>query len=677
MIIFVIFLTYFLSLRFRYSLLVVGIACLLLFILLILKFHSKKLVLITVVTFSLGVGISYIDFSSKPQNSYPNQYDGIVYEVKDNYFLLKSLGGKFYCYYKNHSYEIGDILSITGEVKENDFFTAESSFDFNQYLANRGVRYTLNIKKVDAKFSNPIRLKAFKNYFLDKFSSETRGSVSSILFSDHEDNDLTNFMSNMHLTRLISAGGLYFNAIIGILIYLLSFKMKNKWTRAISFGLLFFYLVISFPRFSLLRLSIIFIFKWVNEHILKKRFEYLEILSLTGLFFLLVNKYLAYQDSFVLGFFIPIFLYFLNNSFSFLKSYQKKLLSIVALYLFFIPFEIKFFNAISPLLMIYQFILIPLFIFFFIMSILSLYGLPIYKALNSYNKILTYIINPFNRISFEIYAPPFQDWGYLIYYLFLFALLYYASIRFRPIKNYLISIGMIGLLIYMFPINRLISNEVTFVNVGQGDCCFIRNKNRTIFIDTGGLKNMDLAKDSLIPFLKKRQVYHLDLVVTTHNDFDHNGALSSLKTNFKINRIMDNTNFKNIKIGNVAFTNYNNSIGSGNDDNENSLVIGFTLSNTNYLITGDAGVSIEKQIMNTYTHIPCDILKVGHHGSKTSTSDAFIKYLKPKTGVISCGKNNSYGHPHYEVLKILKNNNVEIRRTDLEGSITYYSLSLL
>ena len=77
-------------------------------------------------------------------------------------------------------------------------------------------------------------------------------------------------------------------------------------------------------------------------------------------------------------------------------------------------------------------------------------------------------------------------------------------------------------------------------------------------------------------------------------------------------------------------------------------------------------------MMKEYNNIPCDILKVGHHGSKTSTSDAFIKWIKPEVGIISCGKNNKYGHPHQEVLNILKKNNVKVRRTDLEGTITYY-----
>ena len=86
---------------------------------------------------------------------------------------------------------------------------------------------------------------------------------------------------------------------------------------------------------------------------------------------------------------------------------------------------------------------------------------------------------------------------------------------------------------------------------------------------------------------------------------------------------------------------------------------------------GDAPKEIEYKIIEDYKFINCDILKVGHHGSNTSTSDAFIKYLKPKEAIISCGKNNKYGHPHKETVSTLKSNNVSIRRTDKEGTINY------
>ena len=527
------------------------------------------------------------------------------------------------------------------------------------------------LKQASIKFNNPIRLNSFKRFFLSKFDEQTRASVNSILFSDHDDNELNDAVTSLHLTRLINAGGLYFNALLGVLTYLLEKKLKTKWSKLIALGLSGFYLVLTFPRFTMIRLTVIFIAKWINEYVLKKKFSYLDLLSIIGISFLLIDYHLAYQDSFILGFSIPIYLFLINNSFQHVKKGRKRILSLALIYLFFIPFELKFYNSLNPLLMIYQTILIPPFILFFFLSTLCLYGLPLFTVTNWAYKLLSKILNPFTKVSFEIFAPNMNEVMILIYYLLLFSLIYYVSVGIKPFKRVAIAGYTCLLCLYLLPLKNTFTSEVCFVNVGQGDCCFIRHNNVAVFIDIGGLKYKDLAKNSLIPFLKKKRVYDIDLVITTHDDFDHNGALSSLKTNFKVKQVLTNMNYHPVSYGNLKFSNYNNHIKEGGEDNEMSLVIGFNLGGKDYLITGDASKEVEANMMKEYSNIPCDILKVGHHGSKTSTSDAFIKWLKPEVGIISCGKNNKYGHPNSEVLTILKNNNIQIRRTDLEGTITY------
>ena len=98
------------------------------------------------------------------------------------------------------------------------------------------------------------------------------------------------------------------------------------------------------------------------------------------------------------------------------------------------------------------------------------------------------------------------------------------------------------------------------------------------------------------------------------------------------------------------------------------------MGNYSFLFTGDAGVNRERDILEEYDLESIDFLKVGHHGSKTSTCDEFIKYLSPKEAIISCGGKNKYGHPHKEIIERLKKYNVKIRRTDEEGTICYFSL---
>lgn len=668
MILFVIFLSLFLGINLRSTPVISLLIISYIFIRLFLK-HKRKLLLMITGVFFVGFGISFIHINFGEREN----YEGIVYEVKDNYFLLNSGGEKLYCYSKNHDFEIGDIINIKGYKNDLSFSILESNFDFEEYLNDKGVFGEIKIQSIKNIFHNPIRLKSFRNYFINKFNEDTGISVNSILFSDHDDNEINNNISSIHLSRLINAGGLYFYAFYGVLFYLINIKVKKKWAKIIAISIMSFYLILTYPRFSILRLVILFILRWINKYILKDRFNNLEVLSISGITFLIIDYSLALQDSFVLGYFLPIFIYFINNSFNRIKGIKKKLFLLSIIYLFFIPFELKYFNSLTPLSPIYQLVLSPIFILFFFISILCLYGLPLYGLANIYNSGLIEISKFFSFISFEIYVPPLSEIGIIIYYLLFFSFLYYLSIGFKKIYQYILLTYISTSLIFILPIQNMVSDEVTFINVGQGDATFIRNKNRNILIDTGGLKYIDLAKDSLIPFFKKRRVYSLDLVITTHNDFDHNGALTSLRKNFRIKKEMTNFSFSPIKIGTVSFINYNNHINDLKDDNDKSLVIGFSLANTNYLITGDAPKSVENYIMNEYKDIKCDILKVGHHGSNTSSSDAFIKYLKPKIGIISCGENNKYGHPNKEVINILKNNNVEIRRTDLEGSISFIS----
>lgn len=665
-----IFLCFFIGIAFKKSFLALGIVFTFLFIKTVLA-HRKRLSLAMLGVFLIGFGISFIRIS------YPNKtnYVGIVYEVKDNYFLYNSNGEKLYCYEKNNKREVGDILSIKGNKEQVDFTTLESDFDFNNYLKNKGVYSILNIKDIRVKFSNPIRLKSFKNYFLNKFDESAMVSVGSILFSEHDDNQLVNDISSMHLSRLINAGGLYINALFSLLMYFLEKKIKTKYSKLITFGISSFYIILNLGRFSILRISFLYIFKWINDYLLNKKFKYLELIAISGIIFLIFDYSLAYQDSFILGYTLPICLFLINNSFSFLSSIKRKVITVIAIYLFFIPFELKYYHSVSPLLMIYQSILIPLFILFFYISLLCLYGLPIYKIVNVYNDLLSKIVNPFSKLTITMFAPEMNNLLVVVYYAVILLIFYYSSIRCYPYKKIFLYSYIAFIPLYFLPIKNVISSEVTFVNVGQGDCCFIRNRNTTVLIDTGGLTYKDLATDCLIPFLKKKRVYDLDLVITTHQDFDHYGALASLTKHFKVKRTMDNSNFKTTSFANLTFKNYNNHINPKDEENEKSLVIGFNLGNKDYLITGDATINIENNMMKEYDYIPCDILKVGHHGSNTSTSDAFIKWLKPEVGVISCGKNNKYGHPHQEVLRVLKNNGVKIRRTDLEGSITYFSYS--
>ena len=667
MIIFFIFLFLWLGISFRYSLIVFSILSSILSIILFYK-YKKAVGLICLSTLILGVGISYIKFDFKQES-----YAGLVIDSHDNYFLMLSKGERLYTYYKDNPYEIGDYLTIKGKKKEIDFAVLESGFDFNDYLEKKGVYYQLSYEDIQVQFLNPIRIREKRNKFLSHFSLEHQNLISALLFSDKNDDGAVGDINKLHLARLANASGIFIYAYLHFFSFILSYFIKNKKLKIVSLLTLVPYFIFTFPRLTIVRIFLMELFRYLNEAFLNKRFRSIQMYGIVGILLLLFDYHNGYQISFIIGFTLPVLISFIHDAIFDYKKIKKKALSLLLIYLLLIPFELKFYNGINPLSLIVQVLLTPLFIFLASISLLCFYGVPIYSVVNITSKGISNILGWLGKIAFQINAPPFQDWMILIYVLIFLVFCYYKSISFVPLYRFSLTFLLSTLVLYLMPVNNLISEEVCFINVGQGDSCLIRKGNTSILIDTGGSTYQDIAKEVLIPYLQKKRIYKLDMVITTHADLDHSGALNSLKENYYVkNVITEETSFP-INVGGITFNNYNNHVAEYSDENDRSLVIGFHAANKDFLIMGDAPIEVEKNIIKEYEHIPCDVLKVGHHGSKTSSCDEFIKYINPNEAVVSCGKNNKYGHPHQTVINTLKKNNIKILRTDEIGTIVYYT----
>lgn len=617
--------------------------------------------LLSLSLFAIGIGVSYIRFDFKRQT-----FSGMVIDAKENYFIMLSKGERLYAYEKNNNYEIGDYITIQGEKKQIEFVTLESQFDFNDYLNKKGVYYQIQIEKEETKFSNPLRIKALRNKFLSHFDEESQSLVKALMFSSRDGSDDIYNMKKLHVLRLASMSGIFLYAFIKFINFIVSIIRKKKEQSVIPLIILFPYLLITFPRFTVIRILFLYLIGLIIPK-LKIPSKY----GVTGLFFLLSDYHLAYDLSFIMGYTLPIIVSYINDAVFKHRGLKKKIIFSFLIYLAIVPFELKFYQGINPLSVFLITALTPAFAVLAALSLISLYGLPIYSVVGFLTKIISKFLGFLSKFAFQINAPPMNAVIIIVFTLLFLAFLYYKSIDFIPLYRafLLMVIGFVSL--YCLPLENWVTTAVYFINVGQGDSCLIRKGSTAVMIDTGGLQNVDIAKEVLIPFLQKERIYDIDLLITTHDDFDHCGAKDSLLENYYVKDVItDASSFPIIKNG-ITFINYNNHIASANDDNDNSLVIGFALSKTAYLITGDAPIETEKSIMNEYESVPCDILKVGHHGSSTSTCDEFIKYLKPKEAVISCGKNNRYGHPKQSVLDTLKRNNVVIRRTDLEGTVVY------
>ena len=219
------------------------------------------------------------------------------------------------------------------------------------------------------------------------------------------------------------------------------------------------------------------------------------------------------------------------------------------------------------------------------------------------------------------------------------------------------------------PLLPCFSQEVSFINVGQGDSILIRDGANAVLLDTGGSLSFDMAEETLIPYLRKKRIYKLNALIASHGDFDHIGAKDSLMKNFEVLSFYSDPSSFPLDVGSLHFENLN--VYPWGEENQSSLVLSLSFLGKTFLFTGDATKEVERRILQDHSDLSCDVLKVGHHGSDTSTCEEWLDALKPKEAVISVGYGNKYGHPSPDVVGRLEERGIRIRRTDREGTVSY------
>jgi beta-lactamase superfamily II metal-dependent hydrolase len=248
----------------------------------------------------------------------------------------------------------------------------------------------------------------------------------------------------------------------------------------------------------------------------------------------------------------------------------------------------------------------------------------------------------------------------------------------RRLHQYQPKLAMMTMVIMVVHLTRLDQFhhfQIHFINVGQGDATLIQAHGINVLIDTGGQRHVDIAEEVLIPYFHRYRVRKLDYVIITHPDFDHDGALPSLETQLPIHQIIRDP-FISINLGRVMLYNYQHFRELMPEDNDRSLIIGVVYQGCQFLIMGDASVLTETYFLANFPEVKASILRVGHHGSSTSTSPALLTQLESQVAIISVGGTNRYGHPHQEVLKRLQDHRILTRRTDLEGTIRYQTCKI-
>ncbi len=667
-----------------------------------------KIFLIIVLLFCIlycFICIKFNIFISK-YDTLKNYAEGIVEDVKEDETNLSIYVDDLLIYYdnsKNLNILPGDKIKIFGTFnvpdKESNFY----SFNYKNYLYSKKIHYIVYASDIEVLENKKNFLYDIKCYMNDRINKyDTKDYLNAFILGDSSliDDDIKDTYSYNGIIHLFAVSGMHVSLISSVIIYLLNKILKNKKIiNIVVISFLIFYCFLANFSVSITRAVLLFILCILNKglKINIKNYYLLIYLMCMCLFYNPFYIYnIGFQFSYIIAFFLMKFSYIINKSSTYIKKlFTTSLISFISS----MPISINTsfsINLLTPLLNILfvpliSFIIFPLSLLCFIFPIIE----PIYSFLIS-------IMESLSKFFFTI-----KCFNVTLCHLSLFSIiLYYIIVYFIINKIGLKEYKYIGILFIILLIHHNIRyfdiySKISFINIGQGDCILITLKHNkaNILIDCGeifsyskkGYKIKNTGSNVIIPYLKSHGINKLDYVIITHGDFDHIGSISQVIDEIEVNKIIlnsgNNNDYENLLInklkqnkikyynlsrGNIRLgkyiLNFINEIDTTNE-NDDSLVIYTKIDGVSILLMGDSGFKTEKYILNTYNIKNVDILKVGHHGSKYSTSEDFVNVINPKYSVISVGKNNKFGHPDKNVISRLADSKVYL--TSINGSIEF------
>lgn len=621
-------------------------------------------------------------------NTNDTEFIGIVedYIIKDNQIKI-SLKSKeriivTYKYtgkvFNNLSY--GDKIKVTGVLKEPSTNNIFNNFNYKKYLYNKKIYYIIEASKIDKIQNNNNHIYTIKNLLYTRINNlKSSNYIKALLFGDNKlDKEIKISYQINGISHLFSVSGFHINFITSIIYFYLDRVTYNKKIKYITVDIFLVLYLLLCNTTSLLRCTVMNILLSIN-HLLKLNIKKIDIVLLTLILCIIINPFIIYDIGFIYSYTISFFLILYKNKY----KTNNKLLKIIYIslisFLVSLPINIYTSYEINLLSIILNIIIVP--IVSLILLPLSLLTL-IFPILDNILYLITSILEKISlytsniNIFKQILSKP----------SIILIIIYYLVIILILSKNkhyYLILI----LLIFHKTIPLYNGNlEVVMFDVGEADSMLIStpSKKVNILIDTG--RGIDI--NNIIIYLKSIGISKLNYLIITHGDEDHIGGALYLIDNFKVDNVILNKGdytelevelITHLKNKNIKYTNNINKIpllGSYmyllntkefSNENDNSIVTYFEYQKYKFLFMGDSSSKTEEYLINNYNLTNISFLKVGHHGSNTSSSPLFINKINPKVSLISVGRNNFYHHPNKEVLTNLSNS--VIYRTDINKSI--------
>ena len=558
-------------------------------------------------------------------------------------------------------------------------------------MLSKNTYFRMNIDNIILIEKNKNIFYKLKTYLINRLSNIKRYEyLNTFILGDGsyiDDNILELYRTN-GISHLFTVSGMHITLLSTIILFILN-KIKKKDINYL-FVILFliFYMFLTNFTPSVIRATFLFIFLTLNK-LLKLNLSTLKIFLIILMINLIINPYNVYnvgfQFSYIISFYLIVFSKIINRY----KSYIIKTLVTSSIsFLASIPILINNYFNINLMTIFNNIIFVPLIsiiIFPFSLVVILIPKLDfIYELMIN---ILEYLSLFISNFKIEIIFSKVNIIIIILYYLIITLVLYKIYKR-----KYKYIFLIIIILFTHTNINYIRNNlYITFIDVGQGDSALIHlpHNKGDFLIDTGGKYNYDTSKD-IISYLKSEGIKDIDFLLISHGDYDHMGEAINLVENFKVENVIFNCGefneleqdlikvldkkkipyyscIKELNVNDNKLYFLNNEL--YDNENDNSNVIYTQLNNYKFLFMGDAGVEVEEDLIEKYNLQDIDVLKVGHHGSKTSSGKEFINEINPKYSVISVGKNNRYGHPNDSILDDLEDS--KIYRTDQDGSIIF------
>ena len=634
---------------------------------------------------------------------------GIVYitKIQKDEFVYNVDGKVIFNNYSNIKLKNGDLIEVFEKLNKPNKPENYGSFDYSFYLKQQNIFYKITIKK-DLKIISKNNLSFYekirqnlRDFFTNKFKNTDSGGFYKALFLGNDNHLNEEFKENMFksgLGHLIAISGFNF-AILYLIFYnifIFLFKLSSKlvkkidiykYSSVITLVLMFIYIFIIDFQISAVRAFIMIGF-YILSKLLERKFDIIYILSLSAFVILTI-----YPESFVsLGFYLSFLavlsLVMIVNYFD--KKFYKysKIKKIILLY---VITNISIFIITLPILlfMFYKTTLAQLIFNSFFVPYFSfvLYPISLILLLISIFVNVDFLFD-LNYTIFEKTVNFLENNWVIVHPINIFQLiLMFAAIFsvFIFIKTQNKKVLLLFLLYFsvFYNISRFDGLNVYFLAVGNGDSILIETPDKKYVIVDGGPELFrQSGKNIIVPHLNYLGGKQITLGILTHFDEDHYGGILYLLKENLINKLLTNKPLEKpldlypshneiisnstFIIDNVKFTLFSKTNFEG--DNNNSIVTLIEYENYKILLTGDIEKEREEDFIKEYSE-KVNILKLPHHGSKSSSTKEFLQSLNPDLSIISAGKNNKFKHPHKNTLERLKELNLKYLRTDIQNEI--------